>query len=110
MKKMYYPRLDETVLSETLECGLRVMVMPKQGFTRKKAYFITDFGAVHTQFALEGKEYTAPTENCRFRITLPPHSAAVGCTLMIKGSETEPVKLPRPVITASPVPGLSLSI
>ncbi|MBE6753100.1 MAG: sialate O-acetylesterase [Ruminococcaceae bacterium] len=37
---------------------------------------------------LEGREYTAPTENGKFRVTLPPHEAAVGCTITVKGSDT----------------------
>lgn len=66
MKKTYYERLDETLYSARLDCGLQVLVIPKKGFTRKKAYFITDFGAIHTHFELEGKEYTVPAGIAHF--------------------------------------------
>ena len=60
MHKQYYPALDETLYSTVLPNGLTVMVVPKPGFTKKQAYFATDFGSVHTHFTLEGKEYTVP--------------------------------------------------
>ena len=66
MNKTYYPRLDETLYSVRLDCGLQVLVIPKKGFTRKKAYFITDFGAIHTNFRLDGKEYTVPAGIAHF--------------------------------------------
>lgn len=60
MIKRYYPKLDETVYREQLPCGLSIAVVPKPGFTRKLAYFVTDFGSIHTDFRLEGKEYHVP--------------------------------------------------
>ena len=60
MKKTYYPRLDETVCRRTLPNGLNILVVPKPGFTRKIAYFVTNYGSVHTSFTLEGKAYTTP--------------------------------------------------
>ena len=60
MKKTYYPRLDETVCRTVLENGLTVLVVPKPGFTRKIAYFVTNYGSVHTSFTLDGKHYTTP--------------------------------------------------
>ena len=60
MKKTYYPRLDETVCRRTLPNGLNILVVPKPGFTRKIAYFVTNYGSVHTSFTLDGKAYTTP--------------------------------------------------
>ena len=60
MKKTIYPNLDETVYRKTLKNGLQVVVVPKPGFTRKLAYFVTDFGSIHTDFQLEGKQYHVP--------------------------------------------------
>ena len=60
MHKRYYPQLDETLCSTTLPNGLKVLVVPKSGFTKKMAYFVTDFGAVHTAFTLEGQHYDLP--------------------------------------------------
>ena len=60
MREVCYPHLDETCYRETLENGLTVAVVPKKGFTRKLAYFVTDYGAIHRSFTLEGKSYRAP--------------------------------------------------
>ncbi len=60
MKKTYYPELDETLFSRVLENGLTVCVVPKEGFTKKLAYFVTDYGSIHTDFVLEGKVHRAP--------------------------------------------------
>ena len=60
MKKTYYPRLDETVCRKVLPNGLNILVVPKPGFTRKIAYFVTNYGSVHTSFTLDGKAYTTP--------------------------------------------------
>ena len=60
MHKTYYPELDETLYSAVLENGLTVAVVPRKGFTKKLAYFVTDYGSIHTDFTLEGKEYHTP--------------------------------------------------
>ena len=60
MNKTYYPRLDETVCRKVLPNGLTVMVVPKPGFTRKIAYFITHYGSAHIAFDLDGQHYTTP--------------------------------------------------
>ncbi|MBQ2855242.1 MAG: insulinase family protein [Oscillospiraceae bacterium] len=56
----YYPELDETCYRQVLENGLTVAVVKRKGFTKKLAYFITDYGAIHTDFTFEGREYHAP--------------------------------------------------
>ena len=60
MKKTYYPRLDESVCRKVLDNGLTVLVVPKPGFSRKVAYFMTNYGSVHTAFTLDGQHYTTP--------------------------------------------------
>ena len=60
MEKFVYPNLSETVFRQTLPNGLPIVVVPRPGFTRKLAYFVTDYGAVHTEFTLDGQPYTAP--------------------------------------------------
>ena len=60
MKKVYYEQLDETLYSTVLENGLTVVVVPRKGFTKKLAYFVTDYGSIHTDFILEGKVHHAP--------------------------------------------------
>ena len=60
MEKQYFPQLDETLYRDVLPNGLTVMVVPRPGFTKKLAYFITDFGAIHTKFTLDGEEKVVP--------------------------------------------------
>ena len=60
MRKIIYPKLDETLLMERLDNGLTVMVVPRPGFSRRLAYFVTDYGSIHTEFSFQGKEHKAP--------------------------------------------------
>ena len=60
MTEKYYPRLDETVVWEQLPNGLTVAVMPRKGFQKKLAYFVTNFGSMHTEFSLDGRDHTTP--------------------------------------------------
>ena len=60
MNPVRYPELDETVYSTRLENGLTVLVVPRKGFTKRLAYFVTNYGSIHTDFVLEGKVYHAP--------------------------------------------------
>lgn len=60
MKQTEYPLLDETAFRQTLPNGLRVTVVPRKGFQKKIAYFVTDFGSIHTAFRLDGQEYRVP--------------------------------------------------
>ena len=66
MNTQYYPELDETLCREVLENGLTVCVIPRKGFTKKLAYFVTDYGSIHTEFTLEGKSYCAPAGVAHF--------------------------------------------
>ena len=60
MDKRYYPRLGETVCWDTLPNGLTVAVVPRPGFTKKLAYFVTDYGAIHTEFTQNDQQVTVP--------------------------------------------------
>ena len=66
MKKVYYPELDETLYTRVMENGLTVSVVPRKGFTKKLAYFVTDYGSVHTDFVLEGKVWKTPAGVAHF--------------------------------------------
>ena len=55
-----YPSLAETLYTATLPSGLRVMVLPRKGFTKKLAYLVTDFGSIHTDFTLDGEACHTP--------------------------------------------------
>ena len=58
--KIHYPKLDETLYKTRLENGLTVAVVPRPGFSRRLAYFVTDFGSIHTDFVFEGKTHHVP--------------------------------------------------
>ena len=61
-----YPRLGEKVFWETLPNGLTVAIVPRPGFTKKLAYFVADFGSIHTEFTLDGRPCTAPEGTAHF--------------------------------------------
>ena len=60
MQTRTYPALGEQVIWQTLSCGLPVAIVPRPGFTKKLCYFVTDFGAIHTEFTLDGKAWSVP--------------------------------------------------
>ena len=60
MQTKAYPALSERVAWHTLDNGLNVAVVQRKGFSRKIAYFVTDYGAIHTEFELDGKLYRTP--------------------------------------------------
>ena len=60
MKQCYYPQVGETLWKETLPCGLQVAVLPRPGFTKKLCYLVTDYGAIHRDFTMDGAAYSAP--------------------------------------------------
>ena len=60
MNTTHYPHLGETLFRRELSNGLTVAVVPKPGFTRKLAYFVTDFGSIHTDFTFEGQTHHVP--------------------------------------------------
>ena len=66
MRSYRYDNLGETLYMDTLSNGLRLLVVPRPGFSRKKAYFVTDFGAIHTDFTLDGREVHAPAGIAHF--------------------------------------------
>ena len=66
MNKIQYPQLGETLYSQRLSNGLTVMVVPRPGFSKKLAYFVTDFGSIHQDFTFEGKQYHVPAGIAHF--------------------------------------------
>ena len=60
MTRIEYPELDETLYQQALANGLTVCVVPRKGFTKRLAYFVTDYGSIHTQYSLDGKNHQAP--------------------------------------------------
>ena len=55
-----YPELDEKLYREVLPNGLTVCVVPRKGFTKRLAYFVTDYGSIHTDYRCDGREFRSP--------------------------------------------------
>ena len=66
MEKMYYPGWNETVYRKVCDSGLTVCVVPRPGFTKKLAYFVTDFGSIHTEFTINGETFSVPAGVAHF--------------------------------------------
>ena len=60
MDKKYYEKIGETVYSGTADCGLRVIVIPKAGFSKTYALLCTDFGSIDRHFTVSGKDIVIP--------------------------------------------------
>ena len=60
MDKKLYPRIGEEVIWETLDNGLPVCIVPKQGFSRKYALFATRNGGMDMRFRLNGQGLDTP--------------------------------------------------
>ena len=60
MELTHYPKLDEDVFRAKLPNGLTVALVRRQGFSKRLAYFVTDYGSIHTEFDFEGKHWNAP--------------------------------------------------
>ncbi len=60
MIKTEYPRIGETILTETLDNGLRVAIVPKPGYRRRYAFFVTRYGGIDMKFRLGGVWHDTP--------------------------------------------------
>ena len=60
MTKTEYPRIGETVLTETLPNGLRVVIVPKPGYRKRYAFFATRYGGMDMKFKLDGVWHDTP--------------------------------------------------
>ena len=60
MTERVYPAWGERVIWDKLPNGLTLAVVPRPGFRKKLAYFVTDYGAIHRQFSLDGKACETP--------------------------------------------------
>ena len=60
MTERFYESWGERVFWDRLPNGLTLAVVPKPGFRKKLAYFVTDYGAIHTGFTLDGAHCQTP--------------------------------------------------
>jgi len=61
-----YPAIGERVYTETLENGLRVLVVPKPGYKKAFALFATDYGGADRRFRLAGEWRDTPAGVAHF--------------------------------------------
>ena len=60
MRKTEYANIGETLYTDTLPNGLRLCVVPKEGFRSYFAAFAADYGGDCRVFTLDGQEYRTP--------------------------------------------------
>lgn len=56
MEKQYFEQLKETLYFEELDNGLKVYILPKQGYNKTYATFTTKYGSIDSEFIPLGKE------------------------------------------------------
>lgn len=61
-----YAALHERMQTRTLENGLRVCYLPKEGFCKTFAILAADFGSVDASFTFEGQRYDTPAGVAHF--------------------------------------------
>jgi len=61
-----YEKINERVYTDTLPNGLTVKVVPKPGFHKKYAYFVTDYGGVDRRFKLKNDWIDTPAGVAHF--------------------------------------------
>ncbi len=60
MKKLEFPRVDETLYQEVLPNGLTIFVCPKPDFQKSYAFFATNYGGMDMRFGLDGQWQDSP--------------------------------------------------
>lgn len=60
MKKINYPKLNETLYHEVLDNGLNVFMLPKQGFQKTYVTFSTNLGSLSTNIIIKDKQIDLP--------------------------------------------------
>lgn len=61
-----YDAIGETLYSETLPNGLRILVAPKAGFSKSYAMFATRYGGADRRFSLGGRQIDTPAGVAHF--------------------------------------------
>ena len=64
--KREYGRIGELAFYDTLESGLRLIVVPKRDFRRSLAFLAVNYGGADRRFRLGGNEYETPAGVAHF--------------------------------------------
>jgi predicted Zn-dependent peptidase len=60
MKVLNNDFLGESLYYKKGSSGLDMYILPKKGYARKHAYFVTQYGSVHNEFIVQDKHYKMP--------------------------------------------------
>lgn len=60
MQKVDYPAIGETLYTSKLPNGLSIFVVPKKGYRKSFACFVTNYGGADRRFTLEGVQKDTP--------------------------------------------------
>ena len=60
MRRTEYPGLGMELWTGKLPCGLSLYVVPKPGWRKCRAAFVTDYGGADRRFSLDGTAYDTP--------------------------------------------------
>lgn len=66
MESKVYPKIGETLYSETLPNGLRLRVIPKRGFRSRYAVLAVNYGGCHRRFTVDGRSADTPAGVAHF--------------------------------------------
>ena len=56
MKEVHFDQLQEKIYTETLDNGLKVVILPKRGFSKTFVTFTTKYGSIDRTFKPHGKD------------------------------------------------------
>ena len=56
MHKKRYEQINETLYYERLDNGLKVYLLPKEGFHKTYGLFSTNYGSIDNHFGFKGQE------------------------------------------------------
>lgn len=60
IKTIKYDKIDETMYLYQHKCGLKSLVIPKVGYSRKYAAFGTHYGSINNEFMVNGEKIKVP--------------------------------------------------
>jgi len=64
--KYYNALLDESLVKKEYDNGFQVYVLPKKGYTKKHAYFATEYGALYNEYIEDGQVVKLPLGMAHF--------------------------------------------
>ena len=66
MERTDYPGLGLAVYRTTLPNGLTILVVPRPGWRRAQAFFVTNYGGADRRFTMDGETYDTPAGTAHY--------------------------------------------